>query len=89
MQQAEVGHAYATLRLRAELSRLKLFYLSRARKLKHAPKVFSKLDSFDLADPASGEKVDAFMSSYLELQRLLFFLSFSERQLNQFQIYMK
>lgn len=46
-----------------------MFYLQKARKLKHAAKFYNRLDKFDMMNIDNLIRVDKVMEQFLELQK--------------------
>ena len=67
------------MRFHQEMNRLKIWYLSRSRKLKHAPKVFNALDEIDLeSDKAVTGRAEYVLKDYRVYRHSKYLLAYNE-----------
>ena len=79
---------YAVMRFQQTLCQLQMFYLRRARQLKHAPKVFNRLETWSLEDLPTLLKTEKVLDDYMHLQGMRFVQRLLEAQLQQWNIYL-
>ena len=81
--------SYGVLRFRQEFDRLMNFYWARTKKLKHAAKIVSHLNDYDLKEAQTWIQIEGLIDQFRKRSRYKFYLMVSEKQWCQYQIYYK